>query len=344
MGVFSIFGSKESFDPNVFEKELTSITEKINTNKQQISKLQQRQKYVRRSLSRYFIIIYLCIFGYCYATIPSSTIGKNRVQWFIRGQTRQHLLVLIGYPLFSVLTLRAVSYIFQFFINNKQSYLKSLQNKHKEKIEELKKITNFNKTNELINKYGNEKQPQVSLQKQEPQPISNQKQQDHLRNRHNKSGNLRDQAMKELNLQEDKQLSSQQKGQLPNTKQAPIPAIPQQPAQRTIQDRLLDILIGSDNSESVENRYALICFHCFAHNGLAPPHTEDPADAKFQCWKCGAMNGKGMLFEQPDMKFDSSKNSSSELINLEVKEKESGNLDHPGTENEEKEESTKKLQ
>ena len=174
MGVFSIFGSKESFDPNVFEKELTSITEKINTNKQQISKLQQRQKYVRRSLSRYFIIIYLCIFGYCYATIPSSTIGKNRVQWFIRGQTRQHLLVLIGYPLFSVLTLRAVSYIFQFFINNKQSYLKSLQNKHKEKIEELKKITNFNKTNELINKYGNEKQPQVSLQKQEPQPISNQ--------------------------------------------------------------------------------------------------------------------------------------------------------------------------
>lgn len=56
------------------------------------------------------------------------------------------------------------------------------------------------------------------------------------------------------------------------------------------------------------------------------------------------MNGKGMLFEQPDMKFDSSKNSSSELINLEVKEKESGNLDHPGTENEEKEESTKKLQ
>ena len=83
----------------------------------------------------------------------------------------------------------------------------------------------------------------------------------------------------------------------------------------------MDILIGSDNSESVENRYALICFHCFAHNGLAPPHTEDPADVKFQCWKCGAMNGKGMLFEQPDMKFDSSKNSSSELINLEVKEK-----------------------
>lgn len=196
----------------------------------------------------------------------------------------------------------------------------------------------------MINKYGNEKQPQVSLQKQEPQPISNQKQQDHLRNRHNKLGNLRDQAMKELNLPEDKQLLSQQKGQLPNTKQAPIPAIPQQPAQRTIQDRLLDILIGSDNSESVENRYALICFNCFAHNGLAPPHTEDPADVKFQCWKCGAMNGKGMLFEQPDMKFDSSKNSSSELINLEVKEKESGNLDHPGTENEEKEESTKKLQ
>ena len=49
------------------------------------------------------------------------------------------------------------------------------------------------------------------LQKQEPQPISNQKQQDHLRNRHNKLGNLRDQAMKELNLPEDKQLLSQQR-------------------------------------------------------------------------------------------------------------------------------------
>ena len=157
----------------MFEKELTSITERksIPTNNKLASYSVKIRKKILVKIFYHHLSLY---FWHCYATIPSSTIGKNRVQWFIRGQTRQHLLVLIGYPLFSVLTLRAVSYIFQFFINNKQSYLKSLQNKHKEKIEELKKITNFNKTNELINKYGNEKQPQVSLQKQEPQPISNQ--------------------------------------------------------------------------------------------------------------------------------------------------------------------------
>ncbi|EMG46211.1 hypothetical protein SBY92_000935 [Candida maltosa Xu316] len=292
MGVFSIFSSKGSFDPNTFEKELTTITENINNNKQQVNKLQQRQKSLRRSFVRYMIIIYGCILAYCYATIPSNTLGKNRIEWFLRGQSRHSFLVIAGFPLFAVLASRAIYAVFQFFIKNKQNYLKTLQTKHKQKIEELKKITNFNKTNELINKYGDDNKQQLknrATKSQAPPPQQQQQQQPLQKSPINQ------------------QLKPPQGQQQPN--RAPSPVIPQPPAKRTFQDRVLDILIGSDNSESVENRYALICFNCFSHNGLAPPNTEDPSSIKFQCWKCGAMNGKGMLFDQ---KFNSPKNPPTE--------------------------------
>ena len=185
------------------------------------------------------------------------------------------------------------------------------------KIEELKNITNFNKTNELINKYGDEKPPKNQVQE------GANKGQQRIRNRKDNSKSIRQQALKELNLPEQQQTQQEIQGTVgQHLKEqkvipdgpTPSPIVPQQPVPRTFQDRILDILIGSDNSEAVESRYALICFNCFSHNGLAPPHTEDPANIKFQCWKCGAMNGKGMLFDQPELTSQSPIESSPEAI------------------------------
>ncbi|RCK59682.1 Protein lunapark [Candida viswanathii] len=325
MGVFSIFSSKGAFNPETFEKELTSITESINSNKQQIQRLKQRQKSSRRSIIRYLLLIYLCIVSYFYLTTPSGRAGKSRIQWFIVNQTKKNLAILIGYPLFSVLISKAVGFVFQFFINGKQTNLKNLQKKHKEKIEELKNITNFNKTNELINKYGDDKP-----ERKQNQQTGSGGQQQQVRKRHSKPATIRERAQQQLNLPQGPQQApgavGPSKPQPPN--RAASPVVPQQPVARTFQDRLLDILIGSDNSEAVENRYALICFNCFAHNGLAPPHTEDPAAIKFQCWKCGAMNGKGMLFDQPNLQPQPPQNPSPGAVKATA---ETG-IDEPATE------------
>lgn len=295
MGVFDIFGSKHGFDPNKFEKEFSQLTTDINKTKQQLTRLTQRKQRLNEKLETFVSLGYVLILLYCYLSIPNNVHATNRIQQFIKGQTKYNIYVLIGWPLSSILIIKAVSFVFNYLVHRQDRYLAKLQTKHKAKMDELKKITNFNATNELINKYGEKQLPQQTPQLQQVQQRLNKKSS-------KKQDELRAQALKELHLN-DKQLSLSQKTGTSkkqndddddDAKQQPTQA--PQPNTRTFQDRLLDLFVGSDNSESVEQRYALICSHCFAHNGLAPPHCEDPLLVKYQCWKCGAMNGKGMLF------------------------------------------------
>jgi hypothetical protein len=70
----------------------------------------------------------------------------------------------------------------------------------------------------------------------------------------------------------------------------PSPVLSQQePHSKTFLDRLLDLLVGEDEN-SADHRYALICRHCKAHNGLAPPG-ERPGDVGYLCGRCGGWNG-----------------------------------------------------
>jgi hypothetical protein len=48
------------------------------------------------------------------------------------------------------------------------------------------------------------------------------------------------------------------------------PAQPQQPPRKQWFDKVADVILGDDDGSggSSANRYALICQHCFAHNGL----------------------------------------------------------------------------
>lgn len=61
---------------------------------------------------------------------------------------------------------------------------------------------------------------------------------------------------------------------------------------RSWYDRLLDILIGEDET-STKARYALICSNCRMVNGLAPPGTKSLSEVgRWGCGRCGTMNGK----------------------------------------------------
>lgn len=62
--------------------------------------------------------------------------------------------------------------------------------------------------------------------------------------------------------------------------------------QKGFQDRILDLIIGSEHNETVESRYALICAKCYTHNGLAPPGCTDPFSIIYFCRNCSFMNGK----------------------------------------------------
>ncbi|KAI5966197.1 uncharacterized protein KGF55_000506 [Candida pseudojiufengensis] len=301
MGVFNLFGGKSGFDPNKFEKELNSIAENINKTKQQLIKLRINKRSINKKLSLFNFITYLLIFFYSYVSIPIDTIATNRIQRFIKGQSKFNFYLLIGFPLISILITKIINFIFKYLINSQDHHLDNLKQRHKLKIDELKKITKYNETNELINKYDDKPKPTPQQLQQQQQQFINQP------NKNTKSKSLREQALKELHLNEQ-HLSSNQSPIIqqqinhtpkPNLQTSSSPVSPPPaPQKRTIQDKLLDLFIGSDNSESIENRYALICSHCFSHNGLAPPNCDDPNNIKYKCWKCGSMNGKGMLFDE----------------------------------------------
>ncbi|RLV94164.1 hypothetical protein JA1_001917 [Spathaspora sp. JA1] len=321
MGVFNLFGKGQEFDPKRYEKELTSIVENITITNQQISGLTTRDKSIKRLLIQYSIILYVLVLAYNYTSIPHNTVGRNIIERFVRGQTRNQLLVAVLFPGISVVFVKLIHYCFQVLINGRTRRLESLRKKHKDKIEELKKISNFNTTSELINKYDKPASPQVQPQ---PQPQQMQQQPQSLNNGQSQQAQLKEnisplerQALKELNLKQP----------------APPVVLDQlQPAKRTLQDRLLDILIGSENNESIEKRYALICYNCYTHNGLAPPNTTDPLSVKYCCWKCGVMNGKDMILLEMN-KLDNQVNKSVETNKDESGEEEQreeipGNVDN----------------
>ena len=70
----------------------------------------------------------------------------------------------------------------------------------------------------------------------------------------------------------------------------PSPSLaPQEHRSKTFLDRVLDLLVGEDEN-AADHRYALICRHCRAHNGLAPPG-ERGEDVGYLCGRCGGWNG-----------------------------------------------------
>ncbi|CAA22491.1 lunapark Lnp1 [Schizosaccharomyces pombe] len=68
-------------------------------------------------------------------------------------------------------------------------------------------------------------------------------------------------------------------------------------------DRVLEGLVGA-NENSENNREALICSHCFHHNGLAS-YGEKASDVRYVCLFCKAWNGPPIDKSLPSSEMDS---------------------------------------
>ncbi|EAZ63036.2 predicted protein [Scheffersomyces stipitis CBS 6054] len=334
MGVFGFF--RRGFDPDSFEKELTSVTESISSTNQQISRLRLRSRSIRRSLAIYSLIVYVGIISYDYTSLPSQVVGPDKLS-----------------AAFALV--RVVRILFDFLIRSRENKLKWLKKKHKEKIEELKKITNFTTTEKLLNKYGDTpKKPSITPNNTNKNITAKPKQLPATANvAKPPAGQLSQQELNKLNLNITPRdvVAPTHTPQFQQNKQ---PQHPQQqksvaPIRRSIQDRLLDMLIGSENNESVESRYALICYNCFTHNGLAPPGTSDPATVVYICMKCGVMNGelneeKSIQEDHVDTASVSPVDKTSQLIDNEAKSSSKDKLEQVQAEVEERKEEVQQEQ
>lgn len=109
------------------------------------------------------------------------------------------------------------------------------------------------------------------------------------------------------------------------------PAAMASPAESHWYDRILDTLLGEDET-AAKNRIVLICSRCRLVNGQAPPGTKSLSDlGMWKCMACGASNGEmdeGKRIVQevlggrtPDIKIeaadDNASRSSGELVEVE---------------------------
>ena len=277
MGVFGIFKLK-GFDPDTFEKELTQLTKQISNTQLQIYSLKGKSKRWVFSLSKIFLTTYALILVYIYQKVPRSPIARNKIVNFIESQSNGQLMVLVGFPVVGYLIVYLINSIFRLSVGRREKRLQTLKKKHSLKIEELKKITNFNTTNELLNKYGNQDERKKS--KDETDNKATAKKQVGASRQIN-SPNAQQQQQQQQII---KRLQSLQEN-------------PPMQKPRTFQDRVLDFIVGSDNNEAIENRYALICKQCLTHNGLAPPGSTNPFKVSYICPNCGFLNGETEIEE-----------------------------------------------
>ncbi|EPZ36410.1 hypothetical protein O9G_002912 [Rozella allomycis CSF55] len=157
--------------------------------------------------------------------------------------------------------LSIVSIVFVPFwaISNQETELDALKSRQKLLLEELKKKTDYYATKTLIERFDvatpkaqDKKTKQMDEIKMSSKPLHQQIVSNQLRKRENDDGKKSDNLFAP----------------------SPVPVVPSpkttQPPNPTWMDRLMDSIVGSDESDS--QKFALICEKCFAHNGLANPH------------------------------------------------------------------------
>lgn len=313
MGLLNIFRHRQ-LEVDVYQQELTELTKNITTFQSQLTALQAKSKSYRNIILMVLVPVYvLWLWFKLQWSLPAR--HKAELPIFIRHFSHlsfDDILAMVIFPTSLVLSLYLLHVGFSFLINNRNKKLLATKRKQKEKIEEFKEKTNYNAANQLLAKFGNPDSEAQDIQKPRTQIK--------YRNPPNAPKASQSTGIKNENFPKKAGVQLRGKPTAVNPiLQLSYPAstsVAKQNGKRTMQDRLLDFIIGSDNNEAVEARYALICSSCFVHNGLAPPGCIDPSRIPFVCRKCGALNNVPTNLKTPGASQKLEQESSTPQLNL----------------------------
>lgn len=273
MGLFNFLG-KQDFDLQTFEKELTSLSTRVQKTQSRIAGLRKTKLSVNNCVTYYVATFYILWMSYKIFMIKTGS--PNQMSWIVLlyKAILSHTSFSIGFPILAVCMRYLLDHLFDQTIKRQEHILRSSLEVRRSKLTELKKKTNFDATQGIIDRFDSS----TSLGQEKPALSTN-------------SAVIQSQKPRSPGV------SSKIPGQdTPESQTKPS----QTQSRRTLQDRLLDYIIGSDHNESVENRYALICERCFTHNGLAPPNCVDPAKVLFICRRCGCLNGQKVFNDKSE--------------------------------------------
>ena len=293
-----------------FERTLSSLAQKISKTSAKNDALRQRSRKLKVSWTIYGGFTYILT-----ALIFILVTGWQNWGWVEYSTVAGGPVLLWGVR-------RALTLWYDYRIKNTTEYLEGLQKERDGTIEKSKRATKYDSTQQLIDKYsskpstpkteekgsaskGGKRVPSQGGQQGPPQgqqrvftqppPTANiprgpvpPPQQPH--SRPTSAGSLHGQQP--LPYQQSPTGPPQPSAEFaPNAFSEPAPTAPASYGEATWYDRILDALLGEDET-SAKNRFALICSSCKLVNGQAPPGARTLEDVgKWRCSACGAMNG-----------------------------------------------------
>lgn len=276
----NLLGSKK-FDPLTYERDLSKVSQEIVDCRNAVEASKRLKVSSSRSIQIYGYCCYIIwvYIRYCYAQSALGKLanGRSKVWILFNGQLLRESEFMVVIPLLIFGFLFVLSRVLQMHINSRQRRLNNLTKKHKNMIEGLKEATHFSKTQQLLRQYDRVNQSPPAGQdpktmKEGPKTVKF------------------DPSSLKPSPSSRKMVEPQSKTKAVATLFTP-PVLP--PQERiTLQERLLDLIIGSEHNESVEDRFALICSLCYTHNGLAPPGSKSVEYLRYRCRACGHLNGK----------------------------------------------------
>ncbi|KAF9476787.1 hypothetical protein BDN70DRAFT_881978 [Pholiota conissans] len=253
-----------------YETILSNLANDIQKRQLKLSEIRLRERRSTLLVTLYTLAAWVAYVSlWYYNVLPDLKRGqfvtKPSVERAIKGAP-----VVIG-PIIILFIRRVVQIWYMRKGDAEEKTVKELMKKRREKVEEIKKKTNYYSTRDLIQKYDEVTPSATPLRQRLPvgqipqtpqgRPIPN--------------------APNTVNP----------RMQTPGASAASFsPVTPLPPPRKQWYDKLADALLGEDdpNIASPSSRYALICEKCFMHNGLVKESMWE--DAQYVCPKCGHFN------------------------------------------------------
>ncbi|KAJ2448562.1 hypothetical protein EV183_005381 [Coemansia sp. RSA 2336] len=309
MGLFSFFKKKENY-----EEILSSLEHDIRQAEKQRSLAIERMDWWAYNWLFYTGICWLAyVIGYVLYIWPER--HDSQSSGFL-----MHSTMVGGSPLLVYYGNVAIKTMCRRVISRHEARISRLREDLKERLDELKKKTAFDTTKNLIDRYSGGERNAAAEQPREKDPKARLRQE--AKNRRRTMPNFgtpgsaaksnlaaapdtsplaaRSMQARPQLLQKQQAMGGHPSGQTAAPQPAPavetgvVRVTPQGMSQpqangtgsRPWLDKLVDQLVGDVGSE--HDKYALICRHCYGHNGLVLE--EEIRSIQYTCPKCGKFN------------------------------------------------------
>ncbi|KAL2180673.1 uncharacterized protein P884DRAFT_216093 [Thermothelomyces heterothallicus CBS 202.75] len=305
---------KHDFSPASFEKALSALAAKITTTQTRLDQTRAKSRRVRVLSTLYLGFAYLV-----YGIVLILVVGwRNMGPWEWTGMA--------GGPIVITAVRTTTDALFEYRIEKLNARLKEYQAERAKTIQKLKDATKYDSTLELLEKYGGveNKQKKEGKATEESGDAGQEEGRGKAKHQglpqrtnmpppptaniqrpavpgpsmpqprpHSRLGAPSQPELAQLDMDTSAEFAPNAfDGRSPPALMQYPPATVAPPAESHWYDRILDTLLGEDET-AAKNRIVLICSNCRLVNGQAPPGTKSLSElGMWKCMACGAPNGE----------------------------------------------------